>query len=148
MIQAATGQVGLGKHRETGLGQHGDDVWALPALADAQHQRSAQIGRLLVDGEEAGRGQGDLQATPLQLAVAYATIANGGSVVRPHVAQEVEVGDDVTLHLYSADQLDSFDEGNPAGPTIDATIEPASNDNCLPSGRLTVTLLMSLALHR
>jgi penicillin-binding protein 2 len=35
-------------------------------------------------------GQGDLQATPLQLAVAYATIANGGSVVRPHVAQEVQ----------------------------------------------------------
>jgi penicillin-binding protein 2 len=35
-------------------------------------------------------GQGDLQATPLQLAVAYATMANGGNVVRPHLAQEVE----------------------------------------------------------
>lgn len=34
-------------------------------------------------------GQGDLQATPLQLALAYATVANGGQVVRPHVAQEV-----------------------------------------------------------
>ena len=32
------------------------------------------------------------------------------------------VGDEVVLHLYSADQLDSFDEGTPAGPTIDATI--------------------------
>ncbi len=35
-------------------------------------------------------GQGDLKATPLQLAVAYAAIANGGEVVRPHVAQRVE----------------------------------------------------------
>ena len=35
-------------------------------------------------------GQGDLQATPLQLATAYAAIANGGQVVRPHVAQSVE----------------------------------------------------------
>ena len=32
-------------------------------------------------------GQGYLTATPLQLAVAYAALANGGWVVRPHVAQ-------------------------------------------------------------
>ena len=30
-------------------------------------------------------GQGDLQADPLQMAVAYAAIANGGDIVRPHV---------------------------------------------------------------
>jgi penicillin-binding protein 2 len=35
-------------------------------------------------------GQGDLQANPLQMAVAYAAIANGGDVVRPHLAQTVE----------------------------------------------------------
>jgi penicillin-binding protein 2 len=35
-------------------------------------------------------GQGDLQANPLQMAVGYATIANGGDVVRPHLAQRVE----------------------------------------------------------
>ena len=35
-------------------------------------------------------GQGDLQADPLQMAVAYAAIANGGSIVRPHLAQMVE----------------------------------------------------------
>ena len=33
-------------------------------------------------------GQGDLQATPLQLADAYAAIANGGTVVRPHLGDE------------------------------------------------------------
>ena len=35
-------------------------------------------------------GQGDLQADPLQMAVAYAAIANGGTVVTPHVGMSVE----------------------------------------------------------
>lgn len=35
-------------------------------------------------------GQGDLQATPLQLAVSYAAIANKGKVVVPHLGLEIE----------------------------------------------------------
>ncbi|HEY8583612.1 MAG TPA: penicillin-binding protein 2, partial [Capillimicrobium sp.] len=35
-------------------------------------------------------GQGDLQATPLQMAVAYATILNDGRVVRPHLGLDIE----------------------------------------------------------
>ncbi|HEX7297367.1 MAG TPA: penicillin-binding transpeptidase domain-containing protein [Solirubrobacteraceae bacterium] len=35
-------------------------------------------------------GQGDLQATPLQMAVAYATLANGTHRVRPHLGAAVE----------------------------------------------------------
>ncbi len=35
-------------------------------------------------------GQGDLQANPLQMATAYAAIANGGNIVRPHVGMKVE----------------------------------------------------------
>jgi penicillin-binding protein 2 len=34
-------------------------------------------------------GQGYLEVTPLQLAVAYSALANGGAVVRPHVAEAV-----------------------------------------------------------
>lgn len=37
-------------------------------------------------------GQGDLQANPLQMAVAYAAVGNGGDVVRPHIAESVEDG--------------------------------------------------------
>ncbi len=34
-------------------------------------------------------GQGALQVSPLQLAVAYSALINGGTVVRPHVAEAV-----------------------------------------------------------
>jgi penicillin-binding protein 2 len=37
-------------------------------------------------------GQGALQVSPLQLAVAYSTLINGGKVVRPHVAEAVIKG--------------------------------------------------------
>jgi penicillin-binding protein 2 len=37
-------------------------------------------------------GQGDLQATPLQLATVYSTIVNGGTVVRPHLGAAIEDG--------------------------------------------------------
>jgi penicillin-binding protein 2 len=42
------------------------------------------------DNVQLAVGQGDLQANPLQMAVAYAAIANGGEVVRPHVGLRVD----------------------------------------------------------
>jgi len=42
-------------------------------------------------------GQGDLEASPLQLAVAYSAIENGGRIVRPHVGMEVDGPDGTAL---------------------------------------------------
>jgi penicillin-binding protein 2 len=41
------------------------------------------------DNIQLATGQGDLQANPLQMAIAYATLGNGGTVVTPHVGKEV-----------------------------------------------------------
>ncbi len=41
------------------------------------------------DNIQLATGQGDLQTNPLQMAIAYATLANGGTVVTPHVGEEV-----------------------------------------------------------
>jgi penicillin-binding protein 2 len=38
-------------------------------------------------------GQGDLQANPLQMAVAYSAVANGGHIVTPHLGLRIEDGD-------------------------------------------------------
>jgi penicillin-binding protein 2 len=45
------------------------------------------------DNVNLGIGQGDVQANPLQMAVAYAAIANGGYVVKPHLGLRVEESD-------------------------------------------------------
>lgn len=42
------------------------------------------------DNVQLATGQGDLQTNPLQMAVAYATLANGGTVVTPHIGKEVD----------------------------------------------------------
>lgn len=42
------------------------------------------------DNIQLATGQGDLQTNPLQLAIAYATLGNGGRVVTPHLGMEVE----------------------------------------------------------
>jgi penicillin-binding protein 2 len=42
------------------------------------------------DNIQLATGQGDLQTNPLQMAIAYATLANGGTVVTPHVGLEVD----------------------------------------------------------
>ncbi len=49
------------------------------------------------DNENLAVGQGDLEATPLQLAVAYSTIENGGRVLRPHIGLEVDAPDGTVL---------------------------------------------------
>jgi penicillin-binding protein 2 len=42
------------------------------------------------DNIQLATGQGDLQTNPLQMAIAYAALANGGTIVTPHVGYEVE----------------------------------------------------------
>jgi penicillin-binding protein 2 len=42
------------------------------------------------DNIQLATGQGDLQTNPLQMALAYAALGNGGKIVRPHVGLEVE----------------------------------------------------------
>jgi penicillin-binding protein 2 len=45
------------------------------------------------DNENLAVGQGDVQVTPLQLAVAYSAIANGGTIVKPHLGFDIEQPD-------------------------------------------------------
>jgi penicillin-binding protein 2 len=45
-------------------------------------------------------GQGDLQATPLQVAVMYSAVANNGTIVTPHLAKAIQDGNGVTLQEF------------------------------------------------
>ncbi len=83
----------LGIGRESGIDLPGEQPGLLPTPAwrnqlykEDLTERPWSAG----DNVNLAVGQGDLQADPLQMAVAYATIANGGTVPRPHVALQVE----------------------------------------------------------
>jgi penicillin-binding protein 2 len=41
------------------------------------------------DNIQLATGQGDLQTTPLQMAIAYSALGNGGTIVTPHVGKEI-----------------------------------------------------------
>jgi penicillin-binding protein 2 len=49
------------------------------------------------DNISLGVGQGDVQVTPLQLAVAYSALENGGNVVRPHIGESIQKADGTVL---------------------------------------------------
>jgi penicillin-binding protein 2 len=100
----------FGMGRQTGIDLGGENAGILPspswrtsrnkeekACEHKHHVPSCGIadGRpwSVGDNENLAVGQGDLEATPLQLAVAYSTIENGGKVVRPHVGMEIDQPD-------------------------------------------------------
>ncbi len=83
----------LGIGHPTGIDLPGEVAGLLPTPAwrdklfkEGQTERPWTIG----DNVNLAVGQGDLQTNPLQMAVAYAAIANGGYIVRPHVGMQVQ----------------------------------------------------------
>jgi penicillin-binding protein 2 len=83
----------LGIGRPTGIDLPGAEEGLLPS----QHWRNQLYKEggtdrpwSAGDNVQLATGQGDLQANPLQMAVAYATLANGGTVVTPHVGKEID----------------------------------------------------------
>ena len=90
-FQKWAGRLGIGK--ETGLDLPGEQPGLLPTPAwrnELYRERLTDRPWSAGDNVNLAVGQGDLQADPLQMAVAYATIANGGVVPRPHVGMQVE----------------------------------------------------------
>jgi penicillin-binding protein 2 len=83
----------LGIGRPTGIDLPGAAEGLLPSkqwrdqlYKEGETERPWSAG----DNIQLATGQGDLQTNPLQMAIAYATIGNGGTVVTPHVGLEVD----------------------------------------------------------
>jgi penicillin-binding protein 2 len=118
-LQHWASQYGIG--RSTGIDLGGEATGTLPSPRWREHidhvERECELGtgpykghgRHTSCGIADGRpwsigdnvnlavGQGDVQVTPLQLAVAYAAIANGGKIVRPHIGSAVVNPDGTVL---------------------------------------------------
>jgi penicillin-binding protein 2 len=71
--------------------------------ADAGCGRSDLRNYNLGDTVNLAIGQGDVQASPLQMAMVYAAIENGGKVVRPHLGLEIESPNGELIQRISVD---------------------------------------------
>jgi penicillin-binding protein 2 len=82
-------RLGLG-HR-TGLDVPGESAGVVPTPGWLRRAFHDPAERIWYEGYSVNLsiGQGYLAVTPLQLAVAYAALANGGTIVRPHVGRAV-----------------------------------------------------------
>ena len=88
-LQRWAGALGLG--RPTGIDLPGESGGVVPTPEWLRRTFAGTPESLWYEGTSVNLsiGQGYLDVTPLQLAVAYAALANGGTVVRPHVGEAV-----------------------------------------------------------
>ncbi|MGA8745336.1 MAG: penicillin-binding protein 2 [Solirubrobacterales bacterium] len=83
----------LGIGRPTGIDLPEQEAGLLPSkqLIDRRYRRGEVEGPWSPgDNIQLATGQGYLQTNPLQMAIAYATVANGGTVVTPHVGMQID----------------------------------------------------------
>jgi penicillin-binding protein 2 len=91
LLQRWAARFGLGQY--TGIDISGEQ----PGLIPSPEWRNRLFKKKLTDrpwspGDNINLsvGQGDVQVSPLQLAVAYAALANGGRVLKPHLGERIE----------------------------------------------------------
>lgn len=101
-IQKWARRLGLGHATGIDLPAESDGLvpnpkWRNKLFKDKLTDRPWSVG----DNVNLSVGQGDLQANPLQVAVAYATVANGGRVVKPHLAQRTEDADGAAVQEFN-----------------------------------------------
>jgi penicillin-binding protein 2 len=90
-LQEWAHKLGIGRPSGLDLPEEGDSLlpdkqWRNQLYKEGLTDRPWSAG----DNIQLATGQGDLQTNPLQMALAYAALGNGGKIVRPHVGLEVE----------------------------------------------------------
>ena len=83
--------VRMGMGKTTGVDIPGEVAGRIPTPAWKESYYESEIDKIWKPGDSINLavGQGNMEATPLQLAVSYAAIANGGDVVTPHIGLKV-----------------------------------------------------------
>ena len=90
-LQEWAHKLGIGRPAGLDLPEEGETLlptkaWRNQLFKEGNTDRPWSSG----DNIQLATGQGDLQTSPLQMALAYAALGNGGKIPTPHVALEVE----------------------------------------------------------
>lgn len=90
-LQEMASELGIGEQTGIDLPAEAEGLVPTPAWRNRLY-RQKLTDRVWTAGDNVNLavGQGDVQADPLQMAVAYAALANGGTVLRPHLVQDIE----------------------------------------------------------
>ncbi len=93
VLQTWAKRLGLGRKTGIDLPAEVDGLIPTPKWRNRLYKKK-MTDRPWSDGDAVNLavGQGDLQANPLQMAVAYSAVANGGKVVTPHIGRSIEDG--------------------------------------------------------
>ncbi|HWN70323.1 MAG TPA: penicillin-binding protein 2, partial [Haliangium sp.] len=83
----------FGMGAPTGLGLNGDVAGRVPTRAWYEERTTFKIGYTI----NAATGQGDVEVTVMQLAMAYAALANGGRLYVPQVVERIETAGGQTV---------------------------------------------------
>ncbi len=92
------------------------------------------LGWTIGDNMLAAIGQGDVQVSPLQLAMVYSAIENGGTLVSPHIGEDVQTSTGSVLERINPAPERKLDIDPAALDTIRQGLELAANG---PSGTST-----------
>jgi penicillin-binding protein 2 len=91
ILQRWAGRLGLGRESGIDLPEEAGGLIPSPAWRNRLYRRKLTDRPWSVgDNVNLSVGQGDLQATPIQLAVAYAAVVNDGRVPTPHLGLRIE----------------------------------------------------------
>jgi penicillin-binding protein 2 len=101
LIQKWAARYGLGRPTGIDIPAETEGLIPSPEWRNERFKKKIDIrGWAPGDNINLAVGQGDVQVNPLQLAVAYAALANGGTVVRPHLAERIEDEDGRVLQEF------------------------------------------------
>lgn len=90
-LQSWSRQFGMGQRTGIDLPGEAEGLVPTPAWRNELFSKGETDRRWAVgDNVQLAIGQGDLQADPLQMAVAYAALGNDGKIVKPHTALQTE----------------------------------------------------------
>ncbi len=109
--------------RKKGIPQDADVYTAGREGCGISDKRKWSVG----DQVNSAVGQGDVQVSPLQSAVAYAAIANGGKIVRPHLARSIQDRTGATIQTFSDRPRDTIEIDQTALEAVQRGLYQAAN---------------------
>ncbi|MFH1736440.1 MAG: penicillin-binding protein 2 [Actinomycetota bacterium] len=108
-LQEYAARFGLGK--PTGVDLPGEDGGRIPTKSwKKEWNKDNPEYQIWYPGDSTNMaiGQGDVLATPLQMAVAYSALANGGTVYKPHIVKKISSPDGNVINEIEPEKIRSL----------------------------------------